>query len=171
MLIVFSGLPGIGKTTIATRVCRHLHAVHLRIDTIEHALHSDHRHTEDSPLGYVVAQAIAADNLRLGHIVVADCVNPVEASRKAWRSVAAETGTMALDVALICSDLDEHRRRAETRQSDVIGLVKPSWDRIVTHRYERWETPPDLVLDTVISHPDALARQISTHIQSLRPTP
>ncbi len=38
MLIVFSGLPGTGKTTIAQAVVRRCGAVYLRIDTIEQAL-------------------------------------------------------------------------------------------------------------------------------------
>ncbi|TCM58591.1 putative kinase [Rhizobium sp. PP-F2F-G48] len=171
ILIVFSGLPATGKTTIATSLCRLLTAVHVGIDSIEHALQSSRHPMADSPLGYVVAQAVAADNLRLGHIVVADCVNPVKASRKAWRSVAAETGAIPLDVRLICSDVREHRRRAESRQSDVIGLIKPSWDRIFILDDEPWDGPPDLTLDTATSSPEALTAQIAARIRSLRPTP
>ena len=37
VLIVFSGLPGVGKTTIARELGRSLAAVYLRIDSIEHA--------------------------------------------------------------------------------------------------------------------------------------
>jgi shikimate kinase len=36
-LIVLSGLPGVGKTTIARELGRSLAAVYLRIDSIEHA--------------------------------------------------------------------------------------------------------------------------------------
>jgi len=34
MLIIFGGLPGVGKTTIARKLARHLGAVHVRIDSI-----------------------------------------------------------------------------------------------------------------------------------------
>jgi predicted kinase len=37
-LIVFGGLPGSGKTTIAREVARALSAVHVRVDSIEQAL-------------------------------------------------------------------------------------------------------------------------------------
>lgn len=171
MLIILSGLPGTGKTTLATCLCRHLHALHIRIDTIEHVLSSPGQPSADSTLGYGVAQAIAADNLRLGHIVVADCVNPVDASRAGWRSVAARAGVTALDVALICSDTAEHRRRIETRQSDVAGLIKPSWDQIVTRQYDPWTTPPDLTLDTASEEPERLARRLAAHIQDRRSPP
>ena len=38
MLIVMSGRPGVGKTTIARELARSLSAVHVRIDSIEHVL-------------------------------------------------------------------------------------------------------------------------------------
>ena len=38
MLIIFSGLPGSGKSTIARALARRLGAVYLRIDTIEQAI-------------------------------------------------------------------------------------------------------------------------------------
>jgi DNA polymerase III delta prime subunit len=71
MLIVLSGLPGVGKTTIARELARSLVAVHLRIDSIEQALRQTGWAVEAE--GYAVAQAVAVDNLRVGHTVVADC--------------------------------------------------------------------------------------------------
>ena len=44
------------------------------------------------PAGYVVAYGVAEDNLRIGRIVVADTVNPVQATRDAWLDVARRAG-------------------------------------------------------------------------------
>jgi len=40
MLLILSGLPGTGKTTIAHELARRLRAVHVRIDSIEQAIRS-----------------------------------------------------------------------------------------------------------------------------------
>jgi DNA polymerase III delta prime subunit len=102
MLIVFSGLPGVGKTAIARELARTIGAVHVRIDSIEQALCSAGFHVEGE--GYEVAYAVAEDNLRAGRTVIADCVNPWPLMRGAWRSVAERAGVAALDVEIVCSD-------------------------------------------------------------------
>ena len=38
MLIIFGGLPGVGKTTLAKALAREWEAAYLRVDTIEQAL-------------------------------------------------------------------------------------------------------------------------------------
>jgi hypothetical protein len=38
--------------------------------------------------GYVIANALAVENLLIGRTVIADCVNPVAASRNGWRDTA-----------------------------------------------------------------------------------
>jgi len=40
MLIIFSGLPGCGKSTVAKIVTQRLGAVYLRVDTVEQAIRS-----------------------------------------------------------------------------------------------------------------------------------
>ncbi|MEM6903131.1 MAG: AAA family ATPase, partial [Pseudomonadota bacterium] len=78
VLIIFAGLPGSGKTTIARALADHLGAFHLRIDTIEQAVQrSMLKVSEAEDAGYLAAYGIAGDNLRQGRIVIADSVNPI----------------------------------------------------------------------------------------------
>ena len=148
MLIVFGGLPGTGKTTLARLAAREHRAVYLRIDTIEQALRaSGALAAEMGGSGYLVAYALAEANLRLGQTVVADSVNPLAITRDAWRQVAADTQAPIVEIETICSDPAEHRRRVETRTVDVVGLVPPTWEAVVRRDYEKWERPR-LVLDT-----------------------
>lgn len=157
MLIVFSGLPGTGKTTLAKALAAQLGAVYLRIDSIEQALRNAQVLAHNvGPSGYAVANAMALDNVRLGRTVVADCVNPVQESRQAWRDVAAQAGTSLLDIEVVCSDVDEHRRRVENRRSDVPGLVPPTWQSVLAHDYEPWADAVLLVDTAVLSIEQAL---------------
>lgn len=148
MLIAFAGLPGTGKTTISRQVARSCRAVYLRIDSIEQAIRDARVLAGDvGPAGYMAAYALASANLELGRIVVADSVNPLAVTRQAWRDVAAAVAAPILEVEIVCSDPAEHRRRVESRASDIPGLILPSWDSIQRRAYEPW-SEPHLVIDT-----------------------
>jgi len=148
MLVVFGGLPGTGKTTLARQVAERLGATYLRIDTIEQALRSSMALADDvGPAGYVIAYAICETNLTLGRAVVADCVNPLPVTRAAWRDVAARTASPIVEIEVICSDEAEHRRRVESREIDIPGLVLPTWAAVMARDYEPW-SEPRLVVDT-----------------------
>jgi len=151
MLIVFGGLSGTGKTTIARELARQIAAVYVRIDSIEQAIRESAigaGQVEDS--GYRAAYALALDNLRLGRTVVADCVNPLTITRDAWRGVAAGAGVDAIEVEIVCSDTAEHRRRVETRATDIPGLRLPSWEDVVAREYEPWDRE-HVIVDTARS--------------------
>jgi predicted kinase len=148
MLVVVGGLPGTGKTTIAREVALRTGAIFLRIDTIEQALRSSAFMTADvGPLGYEIAWALAAENLRIGRTVIADSVNPIALTRSAWRSVADRTATPILDVEIVCSDLQEHRRRIDSRITDIPGLVLPDWLSVQSRDYEP-RSDARMVIDT-----------------------
>ena len=140
VLIILSGLPGTGKTSIAHLLVPVLGAVHVRIDTIEHALRTSGKLRDElDDAGSRVGYAIAEGNLRLGRPVVADSVNPLAITRVAWRQVAARAGTPAVEVEVVCSDLEEHRRRIETRTADLEGFRLPTWREVLERRYEPWD--------------------------------
>lgn len=149
MLIVLSGLPGTGKTTIGKALAAKRSAAYVRVDEIEHALKQHSRFDEEiGTAGYAVAYAIASSNLKLGNLVVADSVNPVTESRQGWRDVVqAIDGAMLLEVEVICSDENEHRHRVEGRAPDIDGFTLPTWSAVTSNVYVPW-TEPRLILDT-----------------------
>ncbi|MCM2442292.1 AAA family ATPase [Agrobacterium vitis] len=148
MLIIFGGLPGTGKTTIARALAKELGASYVRVDTVEQNIRASAVLKADvGPAGYLVAYGIAEDNLALGNTVIADSVNCLEVTRDAWLSVATRSAVPSVEIEVICSDKNEHRRRAETRATDVQGLIKPTWEEIMARHYDDWGQSP-LVVDT-----------------------
>jgi len=148
MLIIFGGLPGSGKTTLARELARRTGAFHLRIDLIEQAMRNCGR--MQAPLdgaGYHVAYALAEDNMRNGHSVIADSVNSLQATRDAWLEVAHRAGVKAVEIEIQCSDAQEHRRRVESRATDIEGLRLPTWQEILSREYHPWIREP-IVIDT-----------------------
>jgi len=157
VLIVLSGLPGVGKTTIARELARTIAATHLRIDSIEQALRQAGVRVEGE--GYRVAHAVAEDNLRLGRTVIADCVNPWPLTRAEWRAVAARAGVRALEVEMVCSDPAEHQRRVERRSPDIDGHRLPTWSEVEARDYRPWDVER-LTIDTAEAAPHQAVRAI-----------
>ena len=154
MLVVLGGLPGTGKSTVARALAPRLAALWLRIDAIEQALRVAQGLGEDvGEAGYAVAYALARSNLEIGGGVIADCVNPLALTRAAWRNVAAQAGAPLVEVELACSDEAEHRRRVETRSSDLAGFELPGWAAVLARPYEPWPEP-HVVVDTARTTPD-----------------
>jgi len=155
MLIVFAGLPGVGKTTLARLLAARTGAVYLRIDSIERALANSILQIDPAEdAGYQVGYAVAVDNLRLGRLVVADSVNPIELTRTAWRAVAADAGCRVVDIEVVCSDPAEHRRRVDTRTGDITGLDLPDWQAVQDRGYQSFAGPA-IIVDTAGRTPEA----------------
>lgn len=148
MLIIFSGLPGSGKSTIARVLAGQLSAVYLRIDTIEQTIREVEKEDKEmGPVGYFVAYALARENLKIGLTVITDSVNPLSLTRNAYRDIALSVGSPFLEVEVICSDQVEHRSRVESRNTDIRGLDLPSWNAVISRDYEQWDRD-HLILDS-----------------------
>lgn len=133
-LIIFSGLPGSGKTTLASLLATKLKATYLRIDTVEQALHEICHITEVEGMGYRLSYRIAAENLQRGNLVIADSVNPWKLTRDEWNAVAQNLGASYINIEIVCSDHDIHKKRLEERDSSV------TWEEVQKRDYHPWES-------------------------------
>ncbi len=148
ILIIFSGLPGVGKTTIARKLASEIGGVHVRIDSIEDTIRDSGALAGPmTDVGYRVAYAIAEDNLRVGRTVIADSVNPLTLTRRSWVDVARRAHAQAFEVEIRCSNGKEHRSRVETRIRDFPGSWQVKWDEVLSREYEPWDHA-HIVIDT-----------------------
>lgn len=146
MLYIFSGLPAVGKTTLARGLAQATGAALLRIDTVEQGLR-DLCNFDVEGEGYRLSYRIVADNLALGNSVVADSCNTIELTRREWEGVATDAGASFINIEVICSDSAEHRRRVESRDSDIDGLYLSNWQQVKDRVYDTWSRER-VVVDT-----------------------
>jgi predicted kinase len=153
-LVVFAGLPGCGKTTLARALANELGTTFLRIDTIEAAIVSTLMPFEENPVGYVAAAWVAEDQLRGGRSVVLDACNNLEAARMMWTDLARRSNVPLRWVEVICSDAVEHRRRVEERIPDWPGQGNPTWAQVQARRWEPFAEPRILIdnIGTAAAH-------------------
>ena len=174
VLIIVCGRPAVGKTTLARELAGQLAAVYLRIDTVEQAVvRSGVAERPLGPVGYTVAHAVAADQLRLRLTVVAECVNPLAVTRDGWQGLARDLRVPLVEAEIVCSDPDEHRNRVAHRTVDIPGLHLPDWDEIAASAYEPWDRER-VVVDTAHRDVDAcvseLRARIADHCPSTGPS-
>lgn len=171
VLVVVGGLPATGKSTVGDLLAGRLGAPFLRVDRIEQAIVASS--ALDHPVGvvgYSVAYSLVGDLLLLGLDVIVECVNPLAVTRDAWLSTAEDSDAAIVEVELVCTSPLEHRRRVETRVSDVEGLVKPTWEQVTAREYEPWNRP-HLLIDTADASAAEAADRIKTEAAAVRERP
>ncbi|WP_299040964.1 AAA family ATPase [uncultured Tateyamaria sp.] len=168
ILVALSGLPGVGKTTLAKALAAQVKAVHLRVDSVETALKNSVLRIDPSEdAGYLAIASVAVDNLLLGFDVIADTVNPIEITRNLWARTAASGSAHLLNVEVVCSDRAIHRYRVEARESDIQGLVMPDWQKVANRKFDPWKVDR-LIVDTSVDEIKKCASKVVAEMQKLK---
>jgi predicted kinase len=138
VIYIFSGLPGVGKSTLAKCLAGKINAVYIRIDTIEQGIR-DLCNINVQGEGYRLAYRIVEDNLKIGNSVISDQCNPVKLTREEWKNIALKNNCEYIKIEISCSNKMEHKNRIENRKTDIENLKLPAWEEIMEREYEPWD--------------------------------
>ncbi|MBI5958864.1 MAG: ATP-binding protein [Chloroflexi bacterium] len=155
-LIVFTGLPGTGKSSVAEAVGRTLGIPVFAKDWLEAALLRSgldaypECQERIGYAGYELLTALAQRQLNLGQSVILDSVASFERIRQQWRQLAAEYQAEWYVIECQCSDEMAHRARLEVRTRGIPGWHELTWDEIERVRgyYNAWNESR-LILDAI----------------------
>ncbi|WBL36821.1 AAA family ATPase [Tepidiforma flava] len=91
--MLLSGVPGSGKTTLAGRLCERLGAVHVESDAIRRQLFPEPSYTPaEHGAVFARAEALAADALGEGKVVVVDATNLARRDRRRFLRLGERAG-------------------------------------------------------------------------------
>jgi predicted kinase len=145
-LIIFSGLPGTGKSTLAEAVGKALEIPVFAKDWLEAALlRSGLKPTSaDKSLGYAgyeLLTVLAKRQLMLGQSVILDSVAASRTIRDTWLSLTEQYNADYRVIECICSNESLHRSRLKQRQRNIPGWHELEWSEVerVKQYYFLWE--------------------------------
>ncbi len=149
-LILFSGLPGCGKTTLARQLAQRLNVPLFAKDRLQRVLR-DHIEGSSAVDGYHLMLDLADEQLSLGISVILDALFPMSGFRTEAQQIARRHNAHFEAIVCYCSDEALWRTRMQGRIKYVPGWTPVDWQEVERLRplYEPWERQSTLFLDAV----------------------
>lgn len=165
-LVILTGLPGTGKSSLAEALGRKLGVPVFAKDWLEATLKNNGLSAQDATdpnLGYVsyeLLTTLAERQLQLGQSAILDSVASTAAIRTQWRDLTTKYGATWQVIECVCSNTAQHQARLTVRQRGIPGWSELTWadvERVAAY-YAPWQEPR-LILDALnpLAHNLALA--------------
>jgi len=147
--VIFSGLPGTGKSTLANRLARDLRWPLLRIDDVAGTVPSNaDYHFWDEKI--LILLTIAQEQLKLGVSVIADSVF-MGADRVHAQEIASKHAAIFRPIYCFVSDEATWKKRVTERFESAQNSDIASWEQIQHQRqwFAPWEPNTGLFIDAL----------------------
>lgn len=168
ILIVVSGLPGSGKTTLSEKLARQYSFSLISLDLLKAMLLETGlvKDFNDGRQVWTLALKLAEQQLELGGSVIVDAVNAEEAAKDSWRQLARSQRVELKIIECFNSDEIQHRERVARRKKNLYGIPEVTWEWVENRQsvYTNWKEPI-LRVDMSMPLSRSLA-QIHSYIQS-----
>jgi hypothetical protein len=151
-LIVFAGLPGTGKSTLAETLGTTLATPVFALDWLLGALQPFAVLTpaNAADVGMALLTTLVRRQLQLRQGAIVDHPTHTRLLREQWRTLAALEQIPVAFIEVICSDPQLHRQRLEGRTRHIPGWHEVTWSHVarMAAQYEPWDGER-LVIDSV----------------------
>lgn len=144
-LIVFSGLPGTGKSTLAEALGMHFRIPVFARDWLEATLLRSelvptNKNKSLSFAGYELLTTLAERQLMLNQSVILDSVASTQAIRDTWHGLSKQYQADWRVIECICSDESLHRSQLSNRVRHIPGWYELTWPDVekVKQYYVPW---------------------------------
>ena len=166
-LIVFSGLPGTGKSSLAEALGKRFSIPVFAKDWLE-AILVRCELVPSNPdkllgsAGYELLTTLAERQLMLNQSVILDSVASTQSIRKVWKELSERYRAQRYVIECICSDESLHRANLAKRERNIPGWHELAWADVekVRKYYSRW-VEDRLIVDTVNPYDQNLVKVIT----------